>query len=456
MGAIAIRCPECGATIPAPESSPVATCAYCGTRSQVRRRTRFLEIPQPAAQLPGPALPVAMQQHSARWAVGLVMMPLVIGGAIAASMLAQRGLAGGPASLREPRWDGTKGAALVDVDGDGTIDIVGRADVIEPEHRAMIGAWHGTTGKRMWITAPIGRRSDHLMAPLGVAGKVVVTGDGLAGVSAFNLADGTPLWTIRLNEKVAQLCVGGSDETVQVQTADDQLHPIKLADGALQPAGPAAPCLPVVGDSVRGDRNAWTVWTHTGTATKVPGTTIPGMNARTALHHRASGISLALAEKTPGTRVPMIAAFRWPAEDGIDLDALERQVWATKDPKERNRLREIRRAAEQARRDRVPEVQWTAQVPGIDPLSVSEGGPEPHHVALDPGGVVVVYQTRNTHEFRLAGFAMSDGRRLWDVPVPGSDPLSTVELSPTHALVSRWSGLHAFDRATGALAFTIP
>jgi hypothetical protein len=458
MGAIAIRCPECGATIPAPESSTVATCAYCGTKSQIRRRTRFLEIPQPAAQLPGPALPMAMQQHSKRWMVGLIMMPVFIGGAIALTLFAQRAAsraAEGPAHLRESGWDGTSGAALVDVDGDGTIDIVGRAEVIQPEHIAMIGAWHGTTGKRLWVTAALGPRNERLQAPIAVVGQVVMTTDARAGISAFKLGDGTPLWSIRLNEKINRFCVG-AEGMVLAQTADEQMHPIKVADGALQPAGPAAgPCIPVLGDNHRGDRDAWDVWSSHTTRALTPGTKIEGLDSTTALHHRGTGRLLALGHKTPGTRVPMIAAYRWPEIEAVDIAAIERQVSATKDPKERNRLREIARTAEAALRNQKPEAQWTAQVPGIDPLSVSEGDPDPEDVAFDADAVIVAYGTRTTHVFRLSSIAMSDGRRRWDIELPGNDPMTTVLLSPTHALVSRWSGLYAFDRATGAPAFVI-
>lgn len=458
MGAIAIRCPECGATIPAPASAPIATCEYCGTRSQIRRRTGFLERPEAPTHLPRGAqpMPVAMQQHTARWRVSLFLIPLFVGGMIVFSIIAQRAAAEGPASLREPRADGTTGLAVVDVDGDGVLDLVGRAQVIQPEHRTLVAAWHGTTGKRMWITAPIGLRSDVLMAPLAVAGQVVLISDGRGGVFGFGLADGTPLWNIRLNEKVEEFCAG-PEGVVRARTADDQLHPIGVADGAVQPSAGAGPCDPLPGDGTRGDRAAWQVWGWAGNnRDQVPTTKIDGMKTDEVLYHRASGVTIALGHKTPGSRVPMIAAFQWPAEDPVDIEALQRQSRETDDHNERHRLIKAASAASRAQRDRVPEVLWTAPVPGVDPLTVGERSPPATQAALDAETVVVAYDTRTTHEYRVAAFRVADGRRLWDVALPGTMPMSVVALSPTHAIVSRWTGRYAFDRATGKLAFTIP
>ena len=181
---------------------------------------------------------------------------------------------------------------------------------------------------------------------------------------------------------------------------------------------------------------------------------IPGLYARQSLHHRVSGLSIVLGEKKPGSQVPMIVSFHWPDTEALDLDTLKRKSWNTKDRVERDRLHSIINKAESALRDRTPTVHWTAQVPGIDPLAAAEGSPKPEHVALDATSVVVVYDTRRS-EYRIAAFKATDGKRLWDVAVPDEDPLTTVVLSPTHALVSRGGGLHAFDRTTGALAFTI-
>jgi DNA-directed RNA polymerase subunit RPC12/RpoP len=458
MGAIAIRCPECGATIPADASAQVATCEYCGTRSQVRRRTAFFEIPQPPPTRQEPELanlPVALQRHSARWTASLFLIPLFIGGMIAISVFAQREAMKGPASLRTPTWDGVHSAVMVDVDDDGTVDLIGRAAILQPEHRTLLGAWHGTTGERLWITEPLGLRSDLFQAPLGVAGDLVLLGDGAGGVLAFAVADGTPRWTIRLNEKVEKFCAG-PEGSVLARTADDKLHPIALADGAIQPAGEGAACVPVPTDSYRGDRTGWEVWTWPSSNSDLaPGDKIDGMTAGTALHHRTSGVTVALGYKAPGSRVPMLASFRWPVEEEFDLEALERRARETDDAREGGELRRRVRDARSARSEWVPEVHWTAQVPGIDPLTAAEGAVEAAHAALDGELVVVAYETRSSGQFRLAGFAVADGRRLWDVALAGDRSVTTIDLSPTHALVSNWDGLRAFDRATGNLAFTI-
>jgi outer membrane protein assembly factor BamB len=98
-------------------------------------------------------------------------------------------------------------------------------------------------------------------------------------------------------------------------------------------------------------------------------------------------------------------------------------------------------------------VLWQATVPGVDPLTVREGDPEPEHVDANGQAVAVVYETKQTHVFRLTLFSASDGSRRWDIELPGTSPMSAVTLTASRIFVSRWSGLFAYDVNNGQLLF---
>lgn len=423
VGAIAIKCPECGAGLRVDDAAPTARCEYCGTTSQVRRRTRVLQIPMQVPELPGGVrYPIATQRHTRGWVTGLALSG-VLAGVVAplAGFLASRNQLGAvQRQLERPQWDGVSRLITTDLDGDGVHDIIGRVETIQPEHVAAIGAFDGRTGKRMWVSETIGLRSDVFQGPMALAGDVVVVGDGGAGLRAYAARDGSARWNIRLNEKVELLCAGAADGQVLVRTADERLHPIALADGAVQPSVAAKDqaCRLLPSDAMRGDaphRQHW-AW-HNEFRDLVPRGGLDGMDADEAVHHVPSGVVIALGHKQPGSRIPMIARY---TGKGGDVKAL-----------------------------------WIATVPGGDPLQAYESDPEPEHVDLNEDVVVVGYQTKRTHEYRVTAFAMADGARLWDVALPGTAPLASVNASPTHALVSRWDGLYVYDLRTGEPTYTI-
>ena len=102
------------------------------------------------------------------------------------------------------------------------------------------------------------------------------------------------------------------------------------------------------------------------------------------------------------------------------------------------------------------ELLWSADVPGVDPLSASEGDLDEEQVALCDDTLVVVYGLKKSaHLYRLTAFSFKTGKRRWDVEIDDDSPLSGVAATPTHAFVSRWDGLYAFDLQTGKLAFDV-
>jgi hypothetical protein len=433
MRAIAIRCPECGAQLTARAEAATVTCEYCGNTAAIQRRG-------PAK---GPAVPAPEPGAPAWLSVAVVAGILTASGALAAFMIL-RERSGGESSARvvvskssassgAPRWDGAPyGAVLRDLTGDGVADVIGRVQTREREARIAVAAFDGATGERLWMSEPIGLRSDVHLAPLGVSDEVVLIGDGTAGVTAFAIADGSTRWTIRLHEKIEGFCAADEGQ-VSVLTADGARHPVALASGAPAPAGDDRACVPLPSDRDPAPAAISYSRDHRGLLLD---DAAPGLRANEALHHAQSGVTIALGHKTPGTRVPTVASYRWPEGwvEAVSTDS--------------------RAARRRARPE--PEVLWTAAVPGGDPLLAKEGAPRRDHVAVGGGAVVVAYELRERRAIRVTALSVTDGRRLWDRDVPGTMPLSAVAASDTHAFVSRWDGLSAFALDSGAHVYTIP
>jgi hypothetical protein len=416
---IAVKCPECGASLRVQPDAAVVDCSYCGVQSQIRRRSRVLQIPvQPPPRAADPrGLPVAIQRP--RYGLVLAITMATVAGTVALPLLAtrctQRRVDDATRHLREPSWDGW-GGVLRDLDGDGVMDLIGRADVIQPEHRQYLAAYDGATGKRLWLSETIGLRRDVLQAVLGVADDVAILADDRAAVSAYSVRDGSPRWKIRLHEKVEALCAGAPGQLI-ARTADKRLHPIALADGAVQPSTAGDGCDPLATDQVRANGPDRIIYKWHSHRDRILRDQVDGLSADESIHQPSTDVTIAIGHKRPGTRVPMIARYR-STERGL-------------------------------------EVLWATTVPGVDPLSVDEGDPDTEGVAIGEGVVAVVYPTKRTHRFRLAVFATDDGRRRWDVELPGDSPLAGVLVSPTHVMVSRWDGLRAFHVDSGVEAYYI-
>jgi outer membrane protein assembly factor BamB len=428
MRAVVIRCPECGAQVNASPGAPTATCAYCGTTAQIQRRTGIFQRPEPRPA-PPPELAhhrVAVERASRIGCAAIVAFIVAVGSVIFfAGRHATR-------DQRVPRWDGAPyGPVLVELTGDGVADVIGRVWVRGGEQSVYLAAFDGASGERLWRSEPLGSRSDIHLAPLGLAADVVLIGDGVAGVTAIATADGSTRWTIRLSEKVDRFCAG-ADGHAGVRTADRTIHAVSLASGALAPA-PGGDCAPLPSDRPRvGSPDV--VRYESSSERRGLGLTDAGDGLRLGpvLELVSSGAAIGLAHRSPGSRVPMLAAYRWPENEPMGADLRGRPQ---RPP---------------------PEVLWTAVVPTGDPLGVKEGEPDPDHVAIAAGTIVVAYELRERSAFRLAAFSLADGSRRWDVPIPGDGSLSVVAASDTHAFVSRWDGLNAFELDTGEHVYTIP
>ncbi len=415
MRAVVIKCPNCGADVQAGADSETATCAYCGTTAYVQRRSRMLQIPR-AIPPQRQQMPVARvrQTFTAIGCFAVMAIVATVGtGVFMAVNRARRAVHSATSSLRTPTWDGVGATILTDINGDGTADAIGRLRVIQGE-TMYLGAFDGATGKRLWLTETLGARGDMINTPSGLTGGVVVIGAGPGEVVGVSASDGSIKWKIRLSEKIKAICAGASTDTVVVETADKRRQVVALADGAVQGVVDG-PCTPLPTDSSRASSADREIYSWAGDNSELAPSRLEGIDAREAVHDPHSGVTIAVGNKKPGTRVGMVAAYH--PGDNTPL--------------------------------------WTALVPAGDPLKAYEGAPELEHVDVDGDAVAVAYKMEFQGKFRVTLFGAADGKRRWDSAVPSKLPLAAVRLAPKHVFVSCWGALLVYDRATGRLLHTL-
>jgi hypothetical protein len=455
---IAIKCPECNATVRAGPDAREVKCEYCGTQSQVQRRAGLLRrpVPVPAPKAGQPALPVATQKRGPWWAWLLLAMipagmlaPIVLGIVFCNLERCEK-----QARAERLWWDGG-GAIVHDVNGDGTLDIVGLVyQVRSPNNRKMLAAFNGATGERLWLGADLGHEASS-RHPLVLCGQTLVRGNGGAGLMGISVKDGTIRWRIRLNEIVERICAGDDPSTVNALTADKKLHPVAVADGSIRSPRTlerSSDCKPIVDANPDRDRPDRLIceWSNDCRYWLVRNK-IDGLASDLTLIRPSAKVNIALGRKSPGTHVPMIASYRWP-EEKLPPEGMERVRAAKTEQRRRELLVElVKRRIDD--KDLRPKLLWRATVPGVDPLSVSHSTLEEDQVDLNDQVVVVAYELKKSWVHRLTAFSVEDGRRLWDVALPGEGSLGAVVVTPTHAVVCRVRALQVYSLKTGKPAF---
>src|SRR5687768_471552 len=78
MKGVSIKCPNCGARVSVKAGDDDATCTYCSTTVQVRRRSKILERPLPPPK-PVEGRRVVTQKRSALpvIVIGLILLSLI-------------------------------------------------------------------------------------------------------------------------------------------------------------------------------------------------------------------------------------------------------------------------------------------------------------------------------------------------------------------------------------------
>lgn len=422
MKAISVKCPNCGASMNVAATVSTASCAYCGTTSRIRARTRILEVPAPMSGINDPAiasLPVAVQRHSGRWFGGLVMTMVVAGSALAFALVASKGGALGTSQLH---W-ASYAPLLADVNGDGTTDAIGRARYVGSKDEITLAAFDGASGAKLWETEPLGSYTDTYQGTVARVGEAVMFASGLGVVRFYSIDAGEQLHETSIGERLERACASGS--AAWLRTADERWLKLEMPDGV--PAGIPSEvewpeeCQPVATDGKlgRGRLPSGTTELVTWGAREgqPPPRNIEGIRITShAVTPERDWIGL--GHKQPGTRVPMAARYRFA--DG-----------------------EIA-------------VAWITEVPAGDPLAADEGAPEELAVAAGADCVVIAYEMQS-QPLRVACLSLESGARRWDVALPKAfiDNLDGVAAAGDRGFVTILGRLHILDLASGRLLHTI-
>lgn len=410
-------CPHCGAPVHIPPAVDHVTCQYCKNSAFIQRDRNVTPPPSEAVIVvkPTTALPPIV------FAVGLSMLGLLSTGVILATTKASTDVAkesigsalsgivsNATGAATTPRFNFSDQPMPFDVNGDGTLDIVGLSKT--PGGAAWLAAYDGRDGKELWRSASLDKGQENSPALRSLVGEYVIVVDDLGKIQAYRAKNGEPAWAALLGERAQRTCRG--DGFVRITAADRTEHDFDLATGHKRKSEAKAPCESVPSsrsDDGRGFRIvSWSNFDELG---------LPGLHAdRDMAAHRAlvtsdREVDFLLGSKASGSSVAMIAAVK-------------------------NR-----------------KVVWKDVVPGVDPLT-TKVNVTTQIAAFANGRVVVPYSLNQSNGVRMAAFDAESGKRLWDVPVHDkSQVASGIQMSNDAVYYASWTALYVLEAATGKLRF---
>ncbi len=424
-------CPNCQAPLPLGGDAEIVTCEYCGR--QVMR-----EQPPPPAPPPnavrtsvGRAQQARVGQAPARGPKGLIValavLPLVVGGIIAATVaikaqkaatLDSNGPGGGgytPSGVHL-QWSGVAPVA-VDLNGDGVEDIVGRYNVLEKgSTHAYVGAFDGKKLERIWKAGSYGTISDAQAIHVAVSGDRVLVSDASNFVHILELTTGKELRNVRLTDKVKELCPFAEEPaSVWIAVADEQNVKLDLATGETRIFGRPGFC--PGRETLSANSSCWSAEYHRSRHSHAecrPAEEAPILEGFRTEHVLAEGADqIAIGVKDPGTRNPMAMGFE--GESGS-----KRVLWS------RNVSADAREGS----------------------LQVTD---------LIDGRAILLYQSKR-RGWRLVALDATTGNTVYDVEIPrtesGSGP-SDMLLTAARVYVPHWTWLDIFETASGEHLGTI-
>jgi len=468
--AVDLKCPECGARIHTPPQGDVATCDYCGTKTQVQRREGVFERkvhlpPQVAVHVQN--LPVAIQTHTKRFVVFMLVLtiglPIAITGMVGFLVCNQkkkvaRTIAAAKAkSQARHSWSVHSAVPmLADVNGDGVTDIIGRIRYFRKAPNLVYAAVDAKTGAHIWESAAMADKNLSQSRGAIVGGRLLLA-DALGAITAFNLKDGKELWKAPLGERVDSIC-GGPSGTALVRLKDKRTKQVSVKDGGVTDVtDPVCKWVPTDRDDAPPEGIHFPTKSPSSGGKKV--SALPGMSVGKVWERSADGAMFALGTRKPGTRVPMIARFKMNDKLPEKPPRFRRNGMSRAEYREARRAHSKKmRAYYTALRESRGTTLWKADVPGVNALKASTGAPE--HIGVGQTILLVPYSLRSGPiRTRVAAFAIADGKRLWDVSVPkggpGSNRIEHLGMSKTHAFVSYGSNLAVLQLADGKLMFSL-
>lgn len=296
-------------------------------------------------------------------------------------------------------WFSGEQLQFADFNGDGTLDLFGWA--ANDRDTQQVAAFDGKTGDVLWSTPPLTTETYRSWMRLVHGHIVVVDASGVA--RAFRTDGSAALWATDLGERAEAMCEG-HDGQVVVRTADRRVVGLDLTRGAAQPAALPRPCIT---DAVNLQAHVLTessaseeYFRSRRRPTGVEGIAVKGVLSV------SSQARVVWGDRTPGTRVPMIATLR------------------------------------------SGEVAWMSPVPADEPLNA--GFPMSAPASADESAAFIAYE-RGSDDW-LAAFAVADGRRLWDIAVSDIQGIFPVE---DRLYVAQLVSVTVLDRETGEVRYVV-
>ncbi|MCZ7679768.1 MAG: serine/threonine protein kinase [Sandaracinaceae bacterium] len=207
--------------------------------------------------------------------MGLLVAVVMLGAFAAAT---QRSASGGDDTTV---WDSPRVPMIADADGDGREDVIG--SVLQRsssgDAQTSFAAYDGASGRQLWRTESLGSAQARAHSRAAVWADTLVYADASGQLQGFALRTGLPRFRVSLGERAARFC-RGDGASVLVETADQRLTRVALADGASRPAENAA-CVPLPGDDLPRSRG-----TRRGRSGSTSGT--PTYGSRACASRRAS------------------------------------------------------------------------------------------------------------------------------------------------------------------------
>ncbi|MBU8898083.1 PQQ-binding-like beta-propeller repeat protein [Corallococcus sp. M34] len=424
LGARAARCPSCKAPFSLVAGQTLYTCGYCGAS---------IDLNGAPAQAPlRPTQASASGSASAAMPVMVItaLVCIVLGVGVSVFLLLDSGSppprAAPPRVVTQPRpppaplpaenihWNASDGPVVMDLNGDGTDDIIGHVSAISLQaggtSRELVAAFDGKTFAKLWEVAPEGPASDAQMRTWVAkqAGRLVMTEPG--AVRILEPATGRNLGRVPLSDKPSYLCVPvGNLHSVWVEVEDGQHLEFDVQSGTSRPAlkpPPSCAARPLSEQTCSMFRPR-ALPTRCEEPRRVPA--IAGFTPR--MLYRVGDLRLVIGVRSPGTSVPMAAVFE----------------------------------------ERGTKPLWHGLVADMDPLRLAEDVSEA--VEVTPDAVYLGYGLKEGG-MRLTRRDIRTGAVVWDVPIPGSkdgSPPSALWLLGGRMYVPHWTWLDVFDIQTGQL-----
>ncbi len=424
--AVSIRCPQCNAALSVNPAARETRCEYCGTPVLLKHTQAPMPRTDAPAPRPRPVPPQAQGGHRvSRWLIAAPLLLTILGGAMSAMVtmrattvvtetVTSSAVPGVAAPAERLSWDMTTSMATVRLNSDAIDDLLVFVAVYAgSENPLHLAAIDGASGERLWMTESYGTISTHnahVHTELAVQGNLVLVTDHRRTAHVLDLTTGSALRTATLTDRAEWVCADPeSDSHVWIEVADDQHVRMDLTTAALAPA-PKRPeycppwhervdCRDYKG-SVRCARDA----------DRPNRIDLDGFYAEGVLSQGAERI--AVGYKSPGTRLPMAAAYRKGAK----------------------------------------KPHWMRRLIEDQDAPVQEGAPGHYDVA---GGRLIMHYEVGNEEHRLMALDIATGKTLWDLVLPRSGDrerdVRAVIASETRVFVLDYEELLRVDAATGQI-----